>query len=127
MAIDEPGIAMGGAQGADRVEIRSLDFTFRAPDDDGAMARYDALFSFCDAGCGPYYLVYCDEKPDEDGEVGTYASIVCDPSQLDRAQAQVESGSVPKKLPVVDLAVIEEPEGWDLVEQALALVDSEEG
>ena len=127
MAIDGVDGTPGQAAESDRVEIRSLDFTFRAPDDDGAMARYDALFSFCDAGCGPCYLVYCDEKPDEDGEVGTYASIVCDPSQLDRAQAQVESGSVPKKPPVVDLAVIEEPEGWDLVEQALALVDSEEG
>lgn len=126
MAIDEPGIAMGGAQGADRVEIRSLDFTFRAPDDDGAMARYDALFSFRDAEDGTCYLVYCDEKPDEDGEVGTYASIACDPAQLERAQTQVESGSVPKKPPVVELAVIEADGGWDLVEQAMALVDSEE-
>ena len=125
MAIDGVDGTPGQAAESDRIEICSLDFTFRAVDDDGAMARYDALFSFRDAEDGTCYLVYCDEKPDEDGEVGTYASIACDSAQLERAQTQVESGSVPKKPPVVELAVIEDDGGWDLVEQAMALVDSE--
>lgn len=128
MSFDEPsgGISDAAASDGGRVEVRSLDFTFRALDDDGVLVRYDALFSFVDTEDGSCYLVYCDEEPDSADEVGTYASLVCDPSQIDRAQMQVEGGSVPKKPPVVDLAVIEDDQGWELVEHAVELVDSED-
>lgn len=128
MSFGEPSGGIFGAAVSDSelVEVRSLDFTFRALDDDGILARYDALFSFVDTEEGSCYLVYCDEEPDSVGEVGTYASLVRDPSQIDRAQMQVEGGSIPKKPPVVDLAVIEDDRGWELVEHAMELVDSED-
>ncbi len=114
------------AAAAAEVEVHAHDFAFRAPDDDGAMARYDALLSFTAAPGQTCYLVYADAAPDGGGEVGTYASVACEPGQLDRAQAQVDGGCVPRKPPVLDLRPIEDPWAWELVERVLDLVDAEE-
>lgn len=111
---------------AAEAEVRAHDFTFRAPDDDGAMVRYDALLSFTAAPGKTCYLVYADAVPDDDGEVGTYASTVCDPGCLERAQAQVDGGCVPKKPPVFELRPVEDPWARELVGRVLDLVEAEE-
>lgn len=107
-------------------DIEAFDFTFRAPDQDGAMCRYEALFSFADDATGRVFLVYADEKPAEDGEVATYASLACEPAELQTAQAAVDAGARPKKPPVVALAEFEDAGDWKLVDEALDLVEQEE-
>ncbi len=110
----------------DGIDLLSCDFTFRAPDNGGAYARYDALFAFVAEESGAAYLVYADAVPDERGEVGTYASQVLDLGQVERATAQVEAGCTPRKPPVLDLAAIEDEAVWDLVGRVLAAVEAEE-
>lgn len=108
------------------VDIEALDFTFRAPDPDGAMCRYEALFSFVDDASGRVFLVYADEQPGQDGEVATYASLACEPEALQAAQAAVDAGARPKKPPVVALEEFEDEADWKLVDEALDLVEQEE-
>lgn len=104
---------------------RAYDFVFRATDDEGSLVRYEALFAYGDVERDMCYLVYADVAPDEAGEVGTYASIVVDEGQVERAAAQFESGSAPKKPPVIELAPIEDPQVWAEVERVLDEVEDE--
>ena len=110
----------------DQDELRACDFAFRAPDDDGVMTRFDALFGYFHAASGTWYLVYTDANPDENDEVGTYASIVRDADELERAIALSESGCTPKKPPVLTLDVIEDRQEWDLIERILDEVEQED-
>lgn len=112
--------------GLDDVEVLSCDFAFRALDDDGAPARYEALFAFRAPADGRLYLVYADEQPDDAGEVGTYASVAADPAQVASAQAAVDGGCAPRKPPLLELADLVDEAQWDLVETVLAMVEAEE-
>ena len=117
----------GGPDMPGEFDIHSCYFSFRSPDEDGAMAKYDALFWFEDPSSATRYLVYADYEADESGEVGLYASTVVDFAEVEHAVAVYESGGSPKKPPVVNLAPVETPEGEAAVARALEQVDAEEG
>ncbi len=108
-----------------QLEIHACDFSFRSPDEDGAMAKYDALFWFEDPSSGERYLVYADFEADESGDVGVYASTVVDFAEVGRAAAVYESGGAPKRPPVVALAPVGTPEGAAAVARAFELLDEE--
>ena len=118
--------------GVPHVDLNNMvtyDFTFRAIDDEGAYCRYDAVLAYTAAPDDPMgvpgrcYLVYVDEQPDSHGDVATYASVLLDPAAAEKAQEAVDSGSAPKKPPLLELAVIETDEELDLIERILAAVD----
>ena len=102
------------------------DFLFRAPDESGAMVRYEALLSFDDPATGRCYLVYADAAEGDDGSVATYASVALEPEQIEAVQQQYDAGCRPKKPPVLSLADPTSQAEWDLVDQVLTALEEED-
>ncbi len=100
------------------------DFVFRSVDQSGAYCRYEALVSFVDEESGQAFLIYADERPDDDGEVATYASL-CDLGQVSLAAAASQPGCVPKKPPVLTLSDPDTPRQWELVDELLRALEDE--
>ena len=103
--------------------LETYDFTFRAIDEEGAYCRYEAVLTYAVPAAGRCYLVYVDAEPDARGEVATYASILLNPEVAEKAQLAVDSGSTPKKPPLLDLAPLETDGEYALVDAVLAAVE----
>ena len=103
--------------------VESYDFVFRAVDDEGAYCRYDALLVYTSPETGLPYLVYADAEPDSHGEVATYISL-CVPEEVEKAQAAVDSGSTPKKPPLLQLTPVEDEEELATVIAVLDALDA---
>lgn len=103
--------------------VESCDFVFRAVDDEGVYCRYDALLMYMSPETGLSYLVYADVEPDARDEVATYISA-CVPEEVEKAQAAVDSGSIPKKPPLLQLTPVENEEELAKVIAVLDALDA---
>ncbi len=101
-------------------DLESCFLTFKAADDDGALAAYDALFTLR-ADNGSLYVVYADAEV-ENGDV--YASRVVDEEAFSAAVDAAESGS--PKARRLELALIEDADEWEMIERAFDEVAAQE-
>ena len=103
--------------------VTPCDFALRAIDDEGVYCRYEALLMYVSPETELSYLVYSDAEPDDRGDVATYVSL-CDAVQVEKAQQAVDSGSTPKKPPLLTLAPVEDDEELARVIAALDALDA---
>ena len=101
------------------------EFYFRALDDDGALARYEALLTYVDQESGLCYLVYADALPDDRDEVGTYASIASI-DEVEQIAANAPGGGIPRRPPVLELRDITDDAGWSLINELLDAIDQDD-
>ena len=106
-------------------DLVDRDFYFRALDDDGALARYEALLTYVDEASGLCYLIYADALPDDNDEVGTYASIA-DIDAVEELAANAPGGSIPRRPAILELRDIEDEAGWNLVHELLEEIDRQD-
>lgn len=83
---------------------------FNAITPEGMLVECETLFTFENTETGRSYIVYTDNKTDEDGNTTVYASIY-DPAAVEFNES---SGLV-----ALSLIPIETEEEWNLVEQLL--------
>lgn len=83
---------------------------FNAITPEGMLVECETLFTFENTETGRSYIVYTDNKTDEDGNTTVYASIY-DPTAVEFNEI---SG-----LAALSLIPIEAEEEWNLVEQLL--------